>query len=95
MAAELARANIIVCGRVQGVFFRASTLEQAQSLNLAGWVKNLPDGSVEILAEGTRYALDDLVRWCRQGPPEAEVDDVIVRWSRHEDEFRTFMIVRS
>lgn len=94
MAEELARATILVLGQVQGVFFRASTLEQAQSLNLTGWVQNLPDGSVEIVAEGQRYALDDLVTWCRRGPPAAEVADVIVRWGAHQSEFRTFMIVR-
>jgi acylphosphatase len=94
MADEQARVNVIVTGRVQGVFFRASTLERAQSLNLTGWVKNLPDGSVEVMAEGSRYALEDLVTWCRQGPPDAEVADVIVRWYKHEAEFRTFMIIR-
>lgn len=94
MADELARANILVLGQVQGVFFRASTLEQAQSLNITGWVQNLADGTVEIVAEGMRYALDDLVAWCKRGPPAAEVTDVIVRWSACQNEFRTFMIVR-
>jgi acylphosphatase len=94
MADDLARANILVFGMVQGVFFRASTLEQAQSLNLNGWVKNLPDGSVEVLAEGPRYALEQLADWCRRGPPAAEVEDVSVRWATYQNEFRTFMIVR-
>jgi len=94
MMEDFARINIIVIGMVQGVFFRASTLEQAQSLNLNGWVKNLPEGSVEVLAEGPRYALEQFADWCRQGPPAAEVDDVIVRWATFLDEFRTFMIVR-
>lgn len=94
MGSEEARVNIIVTGKVQGVFFRASALERAQGLNLTGWVKNLPDGSVELLAEGTRYALEDLITWCKSGPPEAEVQDVIARWGRYEGEFRTFMIVR-
>jgi acylphosphatase len=94
MAEDLARVNIIVTGKVQGVFFRASALEKAQSLNLRGWVRNLPDSSVEVLAEGSRYALEDLVEWCRMGPPEATVQDVIVRYGKYLDEFRTFMIVR-
>jgi acylphosphatase len=94
MKEDLAQLNLIVLGTVQGVFFRASTLETAQSLNLNGWVKNLPDGSVEVTAEGPRYALEQLVEWCRQGPPAAHVDDVIVRWSVFRGEFRTFMIVR-
>ena len=94
MTDELARINLIVLGMVQGVFFRASTLEQAQSLSLNGWVKNLPDGSVEVLAEGPRYALEQFADWCRQGPPAARVDEVIVRWGTFLDEFKTFMIVR-
>jgi acylphosphatase len=94
MADELARVNILVLGKVQGVFFRASALEQAQRLNLSGWVKNLADGSVELMAEGSRYGLEDLVAWCKQGPPDAEVKDVIARWGKHENEFRTFMIIR-
>ncbi len=94
MTTEMARVNLFVAGTVQGVFYRASTLERAQSLNLTGWIKNLPDGSVELLAEGPRYALEDLVEWCRQGPPAAEVEDVVARWQDYKDEFRTFMIVR-
>jgi len=70
---ERARVNIVITGLVQGVFFRASTLEKAQSLSLSGWVKNQPDGSVEIMAEGERYALEELVLWCRQGPPGADI----------------------
>jgi acylphosphatase len=91
---ELARINLFVFGRVHGVFFRASTLEQAQSLGLTGWVKNLPDGSVEIDAEGPRYALEQLAEWCRHGPPAARVAEVTVRWLPHKGEYRTFMIVR-
>ena len=94
MDEDLARVSVIVTGMVQGVFYRASALEQAQSLNLTGWVKNLPDSSVEIVAEGPRYALEQFVDWCRRGPPSAEVQDAIVRWGKHLGEFRTFMIVR-
>ncbi len=89
---DLARVNLIIIGRVQGVFFRASALEQAQGLNITGWIKNLPDASVEILAEGPRYALEQLIDWSKHGPPEAIVEDVIVRWGKHLDEFRTFRI---
>jgi acylphosphatase len=94
MSDERARMTLVIEGIVQGVFFRASTLEQAQSLSLTGWVKNLPDGSVEVTAEGSRYALEDLLAWCRRGPPGSRVDDVTVRWSPCQDEFRTFMVVR-
>lgn len=90
---DLARVNLIVTGRVQGVFYRASALEQAQSLGLTGWVMNLADSSVEIVAEGPRYALEELTAWCKHGPPEAMVQDVIVRWAKHQAEFRTFRVV--
>ena len=94
MAEEYASASILVTGRVQGVFYRASTLEQAQLLNLTGWVKNLPDGGVEVLAEGPKYALEQLVEWCRMGPPAAEVDNVSARYGTFRDEFKTFTITR-
>lgn len=75
-----ARARIKVTGRVQGVFYRQSTVEMAQGLGLCGWVRNLPDGSVEALFEGERTAVDRAIAWCWQGPPRAAVDDVMVEW---------------
>jgi acylphosphatase len=69
-------AHFIVSGRVQGVFYRASTREQALRLGLAGHAKNRLDGSVEVLASGEADALDALERWLQQGPPAAKVDVV-------------------
>jgi len=69
-----------VHGRVQGVFFRASTEETARSLGITGWVRNCPDGTVEIHAEGSRDRLDRLIAWCHEGPPRAEVQKVDVEW---------------
>ncbi|WP_158882094.1 acylphosphatase [Rhodanobacter sp. L36] len=69
-------AKFIANGRVQGVFYRASTRDQALALGLAGYAKNLPDGRVEVLATGTADALDALECWMRQGPPTAKVDAV-------------------
>lgn len=68
----------IVSGRVQGVFFRASTRDQARSLGLHGWVRNLPDGRVEVVASGDDAALSSLAAWLWQGPPSARVDAVAV-----------------
>ena len=70
----------LVSGRVQGVFFRDSTQRRAQSLNLAGWVRNLPDGSVEVFAAGERAACERLLEFLRVGPPRAAVAGVDVEW---------------
>jgi acylphosphatase len=74
------RAQVRVTGRVQGVFYRQSTVEMAQGLGLCGWVRNLPDGSVEARFEGERHLVEQAVAWCRQGPPRAAVDEVVVTW---------------
>lgn len=86
------RATILVTGRVQGVFFRATAMEQAQRLGLVGWVKNLPDGGVESVVEGPRQAVEEYVRWCHGGPPSARVDDVRTSYDAPRGEFRTFQV---
>ena len=68
-----------VTGRVQGVSFRWYTQEQAQRLGVTGWVRNEPDGSVALHAEGAADAVDALVEWCRTGPSLARVSNVAVR----------------
>lgn len=73
------RVHAWVSGRVQGVYFRASTHAEARRLGLAGWVRNLPDGRVELVAEGDATAVADLVTWAGHGPPGARVDDLAVR----------------
>jgi acylphosphatase len=72
------RVRAVVSGRVQGVFYRASTADEARSRNLSGWVRNREDGSVELEAEGTDEAVQDLIAWCRVGPPAARVETVTV-----------------
>ncbi|MEZ5561951.1 MAG: acylphosphatase [Gammaproteobacteria bacterium] len=78
MSAVICR-RFLVSGKVQGVFFRASTARQAEQLQLRGWAKNLPDGRVEVLALGSLAALAQLGDWLRQGPPRARVDAVEAR----------------
>ena len=78
---ERARVHLLVSGIVQGVSFRYYTVEEARRLGVAGWVRNLADGRVEVEAEGDRRALEALVAWCRSGPPAAQVDDVEATWS--------------
>ena len=68
--------NIKVSGKVQGVWFRRSTFQKANELGVFGTVKNMPDGSVEIRAEGEETALQKLLDWCRNGPEHAAVEDV-------------------
>ncbi len=75
---ELARAHVWVTGRVQGVFFRQATSEQATKLGINGWVRNLPDGRVEAVFEGGPDAVDAIVQWCHDGTTWADVEDVRV-----------------
>lgn len=86
------RAHLIVSGRVQGVYFRAETSDQAAALGLTGWVKNRPDRSVEVVVEGSREDVEKLISWCRQGPPVAEVSGVDVAWENYTGEFTKFKI---
>lgn len=80
-------ARFIVSGRVQGVFFRASTREHALGLGLTGHAKNLDDGRVEVLASGTAEALGMLEQWLRQGPPTAQVAQVFRENLVEQDQF--------
>jgi acylphosphatase len=86
---DVVRARVRAHGRVQGVFFRSETRERARSLGIGGWVRNVPDGSVEAVFEGDRDRVESLVRWCRHGPRGAQVDEVEIAWEepRGEDGF--------
>ena len=76
----LARLHLIVSGRVQGVGFRFSAYDKAKELALAGWVRNLAGGEVEIIAEGKQENLQMLAVWAHQGPPSAHVTGVREEW---------------
>ncbi len=86
------RVHLLIAGRVQGVFYRASTREKAVELGLKGWVRNLPDGRVEAVAEGDPAVVEKLVEWCRQGPPGARVDGVDVDYQEYKGEFHDFSV---
>jgi acylphosphatase len=88
----LKRLVIVVSGRVQGVWFRASTREEATRLGLQGWVRNLPDGRVEALFEGEEHPLRQMLEWCRSGPPGARVDEANPRWGTATNEYEGFSI---
>ena len=76
MTDDAVALDLVVNGRVQGVFYRASMRTEADRLGIAGWVRNEDDGTVHAHIEGTRAALEELVEWCRTGPPKAQVEDV-------------------
>lgn len=71
------RAHVYISGRVQGVFFRMATAEEARRLGLSGWVRNLLDGRVEAVFEGEESAVARMLQWCHNGPPHARVDSVL------------------
>jgi acylphosphatase len=86
------KVHLRIEGRVQGVFFRASTMDKARELGLTGWVRNNPDGSVEIVAEGPTEDVEKLVAWSYHGPRHAVVNNVDVDWEPPLDEYRDFSI---
>ena len=87
-----ARLHLIISGRVQGVGFRFSAYDEAKDLGLAGWVRNLYSGEVEIVAEGSRENLRMLSAWAHLGPPSARVTKVREEWLDSTGEFRDFQI---
>ena len=89
-ASDEVQVRVWVSGRVQGVAFRAYTREEARRLGVNGWVKNLPDGRVQILAQGPRADLERLTTWCHQGSPFAAVKSVDVEWEPLGERCRGF-----
>jgi len=86
------RAHVYVSGRVQGVFFRSETQDEALRHGLTGWVRNLPDGRVEAVFEGEKDRVERLIEFCRRGPPGARITNVEVIWENYTGEFRGFRI---
>ncbi|VAX20398.1 Acylphosphate phosphohydrolase, putative [hydrothermal vent metagenome] len=89
------RAHIYVTGIVQGVWYRASAVEKGLELgDVAGWVKNLPDGRVELVCEGPKESMEKLIEWLWQGPELARVADVLVQWEKPVGDLRQFSVRR-
>jgi acylphosphatase len=87
------RLHISVSGDVQGVFFRAGAQEEASRIGgITGWVRNTPEGGVEIVAEGERPALQSLLEWCSHGPAGAVVEKIEHEWLDYTGEFGDFKI---
>jgi len=87
-----ARAHFFVSGRVQGVFFRSQTQEKARQLKLGGWIRNLPDGRVEVVAEGEKEKIEELIRWTKKGSTLARVSGLKIEWQEFKGEFNEFKI---
>lgn len=85
-----ARAHVVIRGRVQGVWFRGTTCQEARRLGVVGWVRTRPDGSVEAVFEGPRSEVQKIVVWCHRGPRMAQVDSVDLEWEEATGEFSGF-----
>ena len=85
--------RLTIKGKVQGVFYRATAKDAADLTGVKGWVKNLPDNNVEIHATATEETLQKFINWCKQGPPKARVDNVIVE-ELDLEAFNNFKIIR-
>ena len=86
------RAHVFISGTVQGVFFRSGTREKAHDLGLTGWVRNRPDGGVEAVFEGEKFAVMEVLDFCRHGPQGAHVDNIETKWEEFRGEFDSFTI---
>ncbi|MBU0628631.1 MAG: acylphosphatase [Nanoarchaeota archaeon] len=86
------RIHLIISGRVQGIYFRHYTNIEANKLGLKGFVRNLNNGNVEVIAEGSEEKLKELIKFCRKGPDAANVDNVIIDYEEPKQEFETFSI---
>ncbi len=89
---EKVRTHVFIEGRVQGVFFRANTREEASLLGLTGWVRNCWDGRVEAVFEGEREKVEKVISWCKKGPPGSLVKNVETNWEQATGEYDTFSI---
>jgi len=90
--AEKVRVHIFVSGLVQGVFFRHNTRQVAKELGITGWVRNLPDEGVEIMAEGEKEKIEKLIKWARKGPSIARVDKFNAEYEEYKGEFNSFEV---
>lgn len=88
----MVKVHLVVKGRVQGVFYRTNTKKKADELMLCGYAKNLSDGNVEVVAQGPKPKVDELVEYCMHGPDAAYVEDIDIEYSDAEEEFEKFEI---
>ena len=87
------RAHVFISGFVQGVFFRYETRRNAAHRGVTGWVRNLRDGRVEAVFEGEKEAVEEMIEFCRRGPPSATIKHVEVRWEMPTEEYKHFSVL--
>ncbi len=95
MTKKEARVHIFVRGKVQGVYYRQNTLQKAQELGIFGWVRNLSDGRVESVMEGSKINIEKMLAWCKEGPLDAKVEGVEIIDEEYKNEFSTFDIIKT
>ena len=88
----MVRAHLLISGTVQGVGYRWSCQRAAKGIGVTGWVRNLPDGRVEAVAQGTKEQVEQFIRWCYRGPEEARVTDIAVTSGEAAEEVQDFGI---
>ena len=86
------RAHVYISGFVQGVFFRYEARRNAARRGVTGWVRNLRDGRVEAVFEGEKKAVEEMIEFCRRGPPSATIKNVEVRWETPSEEYKSFSV---
>ena len=86
------RVRVIIHGRVQGVFFRMETRRAARQFGATGWVRNLPDGTVEAVMEGPAETVESLLKWCNRGPRLARVDKLDITRESYTGEYDSFEV---
>ncbi len=89
----ITRVHVLISGKVQGVWFRASTKQKADELGIVGWVRNTDDGDVEAVFEGEKAKIDEMIAWCWIGPQRAQVMDIKMLPSRSDETFTGFVVL--
>lgn len=89
---KMLQALLKITGRVQGVFYRAGCEKQAIKLGLAGYVRNMPDGSVKALIQGEKWQIEDFIKWAKKGPAGSKIENVEIKWEEGEEGISGFKI---
>jgi len=84
--------HLFITGQVQGVFFRSQAKQKARSLGITGWIKNLPNGQIEAVAQGDQNKIKQFIDWCEQGPQLAQVEKVEIKTEQYQSEYQDFEV---